>query len=127
MQVSHSLHGEACEKIEGVIDAIKEIEQKRNSFPFESDGAVIKVNDLGLQQRLGVKTREPRWAIAYKFQAHQGTTKIKEILGSVGRTGVITPFAVFEPVHIGGLRSPAQPSITGMRSKEKTLEWKTLL
>jgi len=50
-----------------------------------------------------VKTREPRWAIAYKFQAHQGTTKIKEILGSVGRTGVITPFAVFEPVRIGGV------------------------
>lgn len=90
-------------KSEAVIDAIKEIEEKRNSFPFESDGAVIKVNDLGLQQRLGTKTREPRWAIAYKFQAHQGTTKIKEILGSVGRTGVITPFAVFEPVRIGGV------------------------
>jgi DNA ligase (NAD+) len=90
-------------QIEGVIDAIQEIERKRNSFPFESDGAVIKVNDFGLQQRLGVKTREPRWAIAYKFAAHQGTTKIKEILGSVGRTGVITPFAVFEPVRIGGV------------------------
>lgn len=50
-----------------------------------------------------MKTREPRWAIAYKFQAHQGTTKIKEIHGSVGRTGVITPFAVFEPVRIGGV------------------------
>lgn len=90
-------------KTEGVIDVIQEIEQKRNSFPFESDGAVIKVNDFRLQQRLGVKTREPRWAIAYKFQAHQGTTRIKEILGSVGRTGVITPFAVFEPVRIGGV------------------------
>jgi DNA ligase (NAD+) len=89
--------------IEKVVDAIKEIEERRGSFPFETDGAVIKVNDFGLQQKLGVKTREPRWAIAYKFQAHQGTTKIKEILGSVGRTGVITPFAVFEPVRIGGV------------------------
>lgn len=89
--------------IDKVIDAIREIEEGRNSFPFESDGAVIKVNDFGLQQKLGVKTREPRWAIAYKFKAHQGTTKIKEIHGSVGRTGVITPFAVFEPVRIGGV------------------------
>ncbi len=89
--------------IEGVMDAIRVIEEKRGAFPFETDGAVIKVNDFGLQRKLGVKTREPRWAIAYKFQAHQGTTKIREILGSVGRTGVITPFAVFEPVRIGGV------------------------
>jgi DNA ligase (NAD+) len=89
--------------IERVIDAIKEIEGNRAAVPFETDGAVVKVNDFGLQQKLGVKTREPRWAIAYKFQAHQGTTRIKEIHGSVGRTGVITPFAVFEPVRIGGV------------------------
>ncbi|MGD1075627.1 MAG: NAD-dependent DNA ligase LigA [Thermodesulfovibrionales bacterium] len=89
--------------IEKVIDIIEEIEEKRNSLPFETDGAVIKVNDFALQQRLGTKTREPRWAIAYKFRAHQGTTRIKEIHGSVGRTGVITPFAVFEPVRIGGV------------------------
>ncbi|MDP3048889.1 MAG: NAD-dependent DNA ligase LigA [Thermodesulfovibrionales bacterium] len=89
--------------IDRVIDAIKEFEAKRGNFSFETDGAVIKVNDFGLQQKLGVKTRDPRWAIAYKFQAHQGTTKIKEIHGSVGRTGVITPFAVFEPVRIGGV------------------------
>ncbi|MCX5717529.1 MAG: NAD-dependent DNA ligase LigA [Nitrospirae bacterium] len=89
--------------IDKVIGAIKELEEKRGDFSFETDGAVIKVNDFGLQQKLGVKTREPRWATAYKFQAHQGTTKIKEIHGSVGRTGVITPFAVFEPVRIGGV------------------------
>ena len=53
--------------------------------------------------KLGVKTREPRWATAYKFKAHQGTTRVKEIRGSVGRTGVITPYAVFEPVRIGGV------------------------
>lgn len=89
--------------IDKVKDAIKELEEKRGDFSFETDGAVVKVNDLALQHKLGVKTREPRWAIAYKFQAHQGTTKIKEIHGSVGRTGVITPFAVFEPVRIGGV------------------------
>lgn len=89
--------------INEVIISIKEIEEKRNTFPFETDGAVIKVNDFTLQKALGMKTREPRWAIAYKFPAHQGTTKIKDIQGSVGRTGVITPFAIFEPVKIGGV------------------------
>lgn len=89
--------------IDEVIDIISEIEEKRRIFPFETDGAVIKVNDFGLQRILGVKTREPRWAIAYKFPAHQGTTRIKEIIPSVGRTGVITPIAVLEPVRIGGV------------------------
>jgi DNA ligase (NAD+) len=89
--------------INKAIEVIKEIEEKRNGFPFETDGAVIKVNDFGLQKLLGIKTREPRWAIAYKFPAHQGTTKIIGIIPSVGRTGVITPIAVLEPVRIGGV------------------------
>ncbi|MGO9014961.1 MAG: NAD-dependent DNA ligase LigA [Dissulfurispiraceae bacterium] len=86
-----------------VLDVIKELEMNRGSFSYETDGAVIKVNDFGLQQKLGVKTREPRWAVAYKFPAHQATTKIKDIGASVGRTGVITPYAIFEPVPIGGV------------------------
>jgi len=89
--------------IEDVITGIRKLEEDRESFPFETDGAVIKVNDFVLQQKLGMKTREPRWAIAYKFQAHQGRTLVREILGSVGRTGVITPYAVLEPVRIGGV------------------------
>jgi DNA ligase (NAD+) len=89
--------------IDKVIHVIEEIGEKRRSFPFEIDGSVIKVNDFGLQKLLGVKTREPRWAVAYKFPAHQGTTRIKEILPSVGRTGVITPVAMLEPVRIGGV------------------------
>lgn len=89
--------------IENVIGVIKEIEEKRSTFPFETDGAVIKVNDFELQHALGIKTREPRWAIAYKFPAHQGITKLKEIIPSVGRTGVITPVAILEPVRIGGV------------------------
>lgn len=89
--------------IEEVINAVSSIEGERQSFPFEADGAVVKVNDFSLQQKLGMKTREPRWATAYKFKAHQAATIIRDIQGSVGRTGVITPFAVFEPVQIGGV------------------------
>ena len=89
--------------IDEVIHLIREIEEKRSTFPFETDGAVIKVNDFELQRLLGVKTREPRWAIAFKFPAHQGTTRIKDIIPSVGRTGVITPIAMLEPVRIGGV------------------------
>ncbi|NWF76742.1 MAG: NAD-dependent DNA ligase LigA [Nitrospirae bacterium] len=92
-----------CRGIKEVIQIIEEIKEKRNTFSFEIDGSVIKVNDFRLQKALGMKTREPRWAIAYKFAAHQGTTKILDIQGSVGRTGVITPFAIFEPVKIGGV------------------------
>jgi DNA ligase (NAD+) len=89
--------------IEKVIDSIKKIEEGRPTFPFETDGAVIKVNDFGLQKELGFKTREPRWAIAYKFPAHQGTTVIEDIKANVGRTGAITPVAMLKPVRIGGV------------------------
>lgn len=88
---------------EKVIGSIKKIEEKRSHFPFETDGAVIKVNDIVLQKQLGIKTREPRWAIAYKFPAHQGTTVIEDIIASVGRTGAITPVAIMKPVRIGGV------------------------
>ncbi|HEC96746.1 MAG TPA: NAD-dependent DNA ligase LigA [Nitrospirae bacterium] len=89
--------------VDEVVEVIREIEEKRRHFPFETDGAVVKVNDFELQRTLGVKTREPRWAIAYKFPAHQGTTRVREIIPSVGRTGVITPVALLEPVRIGGV------------------------
>lgn len=89
--------------IENVIDLIKSIESKRAEFPFETDGAVIKVNDIKIQRELGFKTREPRWAIAYKFPAHQGTSQIEDIIASVGRTGAITPVAMLKPVRIGGV------------------------
>ncbi len=89
--------------IERVIESIKKIEERRSSFAFETDGAVIKVNDFDLQKKLGYKTREPRWAIAYKFPAHQATTIVEDILSSVGRTGVITPVALLAPVRIGGV------------------------
>ncbi|MEE8328469.1 MAG: NAD-dependent DNA ligase LigA [Thermodesulfovibrionia bacterium] len=86
-----------------VIAVIREIEAKREKFRFEIDGSVVKVNEFRIQGLLGLKTREPRWAIAYKFPAHQGTTKIKKIIASVGRTGTITPVAMLEPVKICGV------------------------
>jgi DNA ligase (NAD+) len=89
--------------IDKVVDVIKKIEGKRPTFPFETDGAVIKANDFNLQKELGFKTREPRWAIAYKFPAHQGTTIIEDIIANVGRTGAITPVAMLKPVRIGGV------------------------
>jgi DNA ligase (NAD+) len=89
--------------IEVAIASIKAIEGKRSQLPFETDGAVIKVNDYDLQKKLGIKTREPRWAIAFKYAAHQGVTVIEDIIASVGRTGAITPVAVMRPVQIGGV------------------------
>ena len=89
--------------VEKVLDAIKKIEVGRSQFSFETDGAVVKVNSFDLQKELGIKTREPRWAIAFKFPAHQGTTVIEDIIASVGRTGAITPVAIMKPVKIGGV------------------------
>jgi DNA ligase (NAD+) len=89
--------------VDHVIDSIRTIEQRRPQLPFETDGAVVKVNDANLQNVLGYKTREPRWAIAYKFPAHQGTTEVQDIIASVGRTGAITPVAMLKPVQIGGV------------------------
>ncbi len=94
---------DVAQGIEKVIDSIKKIEAKRPEFSFETDGAVVKVNSFKLQKALGFKTREPRWAIAYKFPAHQGTTKIEDIIASVGRTGAMTPVAMLKPVRIGGV------------------------
>jgi DNA ligase (NAD+) len=89
--------------IDKAIDAVRRIADRRDSLPFETDGAVVKVNNFSLQRELGEKTREPRWAIAYKFKAHQAVTRIVDIKSSVGRTGVVTPYAVFEPVRVGGV------------------------
>ena len=91
-----------CKSIKEVINRYEGIQQKRNDLNYEIDGAVIKVNDCKLQERLGNISRSPRWAIAYKFEAHQEITTIKEIIVQVGRTGALTPVAVMEPVKVGG-------------------------
>jgi len=92
-----------CQSIEAVEKYINKWESKREKLPFEIDGIVVKANEIALQNEVGFTAKSPRWAIAYKYPAHQETTVVKEILVSVGRTGVLTPFAVFEPVQIGGV------------------------
>ncbi len=76
---------------------------KRDAMNYEADGMVIKVNDLATQQRLGVVGNAPRWAIAYKFPAREATTRLEDIGVNVGRTGVLTPYAILEPVRLGGV------------------------
>lgn len=89
--------------IEKVEEYINRWDSQREKLGFDIDGIVVKVNEIGLQNELGFTSKAPRWAIAYKYQAHQETTLLKQIEVSVGRTGVLTPFAVFEPVQIGGV------------------------
>ncbi len=91
------------EGIKEVIDHCKKIYEMHKSFPFESDGAVIKINDFSLRDRLGEKAKSPRWAIAYKFPAQEVTTKILWVENQVGRTGTVTPVAILEPVRISGV------------------------
>ena len=76
--------------------------EKRSALDYEIDGVVVKVDDFAVQRSLGVVGREPRWAVAWKFPAEQAVTRLREIQVSVGRTGVLTPFAALEPVFVGG-------------------------
>jgi DNA ligase (NAD+) len=93
-----------CAGIEEAIRFYEAMTEKRETLPYEMDGVVIKVNRLDLQARLGQVSRSPRWALAYKFPAHQSVTKILDIVASVGRTGIITPVAKLEPVWVGGVQ-----------------------
>jgi DNA ligase (NAD+) len=77
--------------------------ENREKSPYEADGIVAKVNSIALQQELGTVAHEPRWALAYKFPAVQGTTKLLDIGINVGRTGSLNPYAVLEPVRVGGV------------------------
>ncbi len=76
--------------------------ERREELPYEVDGAVVKVNDLALRERLGSTSKAPRWAVAYKFPAEEKTTLLKDITVNVGRTGALTPTALLEPVFVGG-------------------------
>jgi len=87
---------------EGLLQAIRELDEKRRSLPYETDGAVIKVNSFADQRELGVTSKAPRWAIAYKYQPEQAETKILAIDIQVGRTGALTPVARLEPVLVSG-------------------------
>ena len=91
-----------CKNLDEVKKAIKEIENKRNSLTFGIDGAVIKVDDLKYREILGATAKNPRWQIAYKYPPEQKETKLIDIVCNVGRTGVITPLAILDPVQVAG-------------------------
>ena len=92
-----------CKNIEEVIDYCMYWQDKRDSLEYEVDGMVIKVDSYIQREKLGSTLKSPRWAIAYKFPAHQATTIVKDIEFGVGRTGIITPVAILEPVECGGV------------------------
>lgn len=87
----------------GAFDVYKKIMKTRENLPFNIDGLVVKVNDLSLWDTLGVVGKGPRYMMAYKFPAEQTTTKLKDVIWQVGRTGVLTPTAAFDPVSVGGV------------------------
>ncbi len=88
--------------IRDVVAFVAQWEERRETLDYEIDGVVVKVDDLALQAKLGTSGKDPRWAIAYKFRAREARTKLLDITVSVGRTGVLNPNAVLEPVQIGG-------------------------
>jgi DNA ligase (NAD+) len=98
---THTLE-QTCENIDEVLSYVDRFAQKRKDLSFETDGVVVKVDDLAQRDVLGATARFPRWAIAYKYQAERVTTRVREIACDVGRTGVLTPVAVLEPVQLSG-------------------------
>lgn len=91
-----------CRDREALFAALEELEKDRVEFPFATDGAVIKMNEIGWRDRVGATSKAPRWAIAYKFYAEQGETILRAVTFQIGRTGVITPVAELEPVLLSG-------------------------
>ncbi len=92
-----------CATIDDVVDAHRQMEAARDRLAFEIDGLVVKVNRRAWQERLGTKSRSPRWAIAFKFAPRKEITTVQEIVVSVGRTGTLTPVALLKPVEVGGV------------------------
>jgi DNA ligase (NAD+) len=92
-----------CHSLDEVKKFIDSWEGKREKLPYEIDGIVIKVNEIGMQQELGFTSKAPRWAVAYKYPARQETTVVNDVKFQVGRTGTLTPVAMLEPVQVGGV------------------------
>jgi DNA ligase (NAD+) len=97
-----SPHARRVEGMDAVVARCRELEQARHSLDYEIDGVVAKVDDRSLHQVFGATSRAPRWAIAFKFPPEERTTKLLDIMVSIGRTGRATPFARLEPVFVGG-------------------------
>ncbi|MGH7981431.1 MAG: NAD-dependent DNA ligase LigA, partial [Limisphaerales bacterium] len=91
-----------CHSLEELIEAINHLDEVRHQFPYETDGAVIKLNSFAQRQRAGFTSKAPRWAIAYKYAPEQARTKLRDITIQVGRTGALTPVAELEPVFLAG-------------------------
>ncbi|HEX7244036.1 MAG TPA: NAD-dependent DNA ligase LigA [Solirubrobacterales bacterium] len=89
--------------IDSVVERCRWWEERRDELDYEIDGVVVKVDERALWRELGVVGREPRWAIAWKFAPTTATTRLKEVVWNVGRTGHLVPFAMLEPVHVGGV------------------------
>ncbi len=107
-----------CKNIGEVLDYINEWEKKRQSLPLDTDGVVIKVNDFAQQQELGFTAKSPRWAISYKYKAESMSTRLKNILYQVGRTGAVTPVAELEPIFPRGHH--CQACFSSQRQRDRT-------
>ncbi|MBL7764889.1 MAG: NAD-dependent DNA ligase LigA [Chitinophagaceae bacterium] len=104
-----------------VIDYCAEIESGRDALPYEIDGAVIKINRIDLQDKIGQTSHHPRWAMAYKFKARQASSKLLQVEYQVGRTGSVTPVAKIEPVSVGGVTVSSISLFNEEVVKEKNL------
>jgi DNA ligase (NAD+) len=100
----HSERWWLADSIEGVLSAIRELDKMRSGFAYQTDGAVVKVDSFAQRERLGFTAKSPRWAIAYKYAAERVQTRLIDIVVQVGRTGILTPVAVLEPVTVSGSR-----------------------
>jgi DNA ligase (NAD+) len=90
------------DSVEGIVKAIRALDHIRHDFAYQTDGAVVKVNSFAQRERLGFTAKSPRWAIAYKYEAERVETRLIDIVIQVGRTGILTPVAVLEPVFVSG-------------------------
>jgi DNA ligase (NAD+) len=95
-------HFERCQGVDRVLAYCERWREGRHALPFDTDGVVVKLDDLALREKAGATAKFPRWAVAFKFPAEQATTKLLRIDVAVGRTGAVTPFAVLEPVRLSG-------------------------
>src|SRR5467141_212346 len=91
-----------AQSVEEILDAIHELDGIRHNFAYQTDGAVVKVNSFAQRERLGFTAKSPRWAIAYKYAAERVQTRLNDIIIQVGRTGILTPVAMLEPVFVSG-------------------------
>ena len=102
LKVNREAH-RRCDDLDQAFAYHRDMERRRDELPYEIDGVVFKVDDLAQQERLGVRQRDPRWALAYKFPPRRGASRVEDIAVQVGRTGSLTPVAHLDPVRIGGV------------------------